>query len=130
MARRDATAAAARRAHTVRRALCRVRTAHSPRCVRFARLADTVLCQDCVRNPEASTLRVAGALQHVEQQQRALHELCATCADSGTERPPCVAYDCALVYARSQNDAQVAAHRALLTTVQREARAIGDPWMW
>lgn len=93
------------------------------------------ICVDCLRNPETSMYRATCALYAAEARQLGLYSMCTTCAHT-KEQPPCKAYDCALLYARAEQERRI---RVLSTLPARLEKAwLADPdelpqsdaWTW
>lgn len=93
------------------------------------------ICADCLHNPETSMYRATCALHAAEARQFGLYSMCTTCAHT-QEPPPCKAYDCALLYARAEQERRI---RVLSTLPARLEKAwIDDPdvlpqsdaWTW
>ena len=79
--------------------------------------------------------RATCALHAAEARQFGLYSMCTTCAHT-QEPPPCKAYDCALLYARAEQERRI---RVLSTLPARLEKAwIDDPdelpqsdaWTW
>ena len=90
------------------------------------------VCVDCQRNPETSMYRVGAALHEAEARQRAVQALCCACAHD-TERPPCVAVSCAMLYERARTDRDVASLSALQRALGAQVDTVPrppDPWTW
>lgn len=93
------------------------------------------ICVDCLHNPETSMYRATCALYAAETRQLGLYSICTTCAHT-REQPPCKAYDCAVFYARAEQERRI---RVLSTLPARLERAwLADPdelpksdaWTW
>lgn len=93
------------------------------------------ICVDCLRNPETSMYRATCALYAAEARQLGLYSMCTTCAHT-KEQPPCKAHDCALLYARAEQERRI---RVLSTLPARLEKAwLADPdelpqsdaWTW
>lgn len=88
------------------------------------------ICLDCRRNPETSMYRAVSARHAAESRQRALHDVCTTCARD-SERPPCEAMDCPVLYTRLRNDAEVEHTRHVQAQLEEHLEhADSDPWTW
>ncbi|WFD19526.1 DNA-directed DNA polymerase [Malassezia caprae] len=101
-----------------------------------ARAAPTLgarpVCVDCQRNPETSLYRVGAALHDAEVRQRAVQAMCCACAND-TERPPCVAVSCAMLYERASADRRVASLGALQQALEAQVDVVPRPpdaWTW
>lgn len=97
-----------------------------------AREQEGPVCVDCVRNPETSMYRVSATLHAAEERQRAIDALCCACAGD-TQRPPCVAVSCAMLYERARTDRDVASLSARLRALGGQVDTVPrppDPWTW
>lgn len=90
------------------------------------------ICVDCQRNPETSLYRLGTALSAAEMRQRAVQLHCCACAGD-TERPPCVAVSCPLLYESKRTDNEVASLWALQSALLAQVDPVPrppDPWTW
>ncbi|WFD34379.1 DNA-directed DNA polymerase [Malassezia cuniculi] len=90
------------------------------------------LCADCVRNPETAVYSAAARLHRAETRQLMYHRTCAACASfPPSESPPCVAYDCPIVFAKSKTmDEVVHADRVLKHALSSVSAVSTDAWEW
>lgn len=95
------------------------------RCAVCAQRTEQDVCEDCAQRPERAVLHVTTQLHDAEARRNAVHALCTACARSPVESPPCVSFDCPLLYTRLKSDARADAQSERLhrTVAALEARA-------
>ena len=92
---------------------------------------DAVLCSDCMRNPETVLFTAAARLHRTEAHQLALHRTCAACAALlPSDSPPCVAFDCPVVFAKTRAAAEAEHAEHTLKSTSSVHTPSTDAWEW
>lgn len=92
---------------------------------------DAVLCSDCMRNPETVLFTAAARLRRTEAHQLALYRTCAACAALlPSDSPPCVAFDCPVVFAKTRAAAETEHAEHTLKSASSAHTPSTDAWEW